>query len=275
MVVLHLCIFLLLFISLFIFLRKQTERYSGSSSCIITLTAYMGFENRFDNIDNVLGPLVATGQEIIVINEWDHNYTSYIDFMKKNYPNVRFIQKTKDDNGQARSLNILVRDHLLYSTKKYWIHWEDAWVCARPLLPDLVRIMDEHPQITQLQATDDWKEVSPKQTTDLGDAKILIPQHNYDKDIYEAINQVSLDSWPLFSLRPSINRLSFFQRHARDFYFLEDPHLWPIRFEWEFGRIFLRNNGVKAITKKPYAKRTAGCKSTYFKMFTAVPSLTK
>lgn len=271
MMILPLCLLLFVLVAIVLFWRKQTEYYPSSSSCIITMTTYMGFEDRFQHMDRVLGPLVATGQEVVVINEWDENHRVYADFMKTHYPQVRFVQKNPEDSGQPRSLNILVRDYLLHSEKKYWIHWEDTWVATRPLLPDLVRLMDSHPDITQLQATDDWKNLPPRQTLHRGDISVLVPQYAYDKDVYEMGSVLSLETWPLFSLRPSINRLSFFQRRARDFYFKEDPRLWPLLFEWEFGRIFLRNKGVKAITKKPYARRVKGSRSTYADMLTSGP----
>lgn len=269
-----LCLLLFVLIAVFLLWRKQTEHYDPSS-CIITMTTYMGFGDRFQQMDKVLKPLVATRQEMVVINEWDENYKSYIDFMRKNYPQVRFIQKNQEDGGQARSLNILVRDCLLHSGKKYWIHWEDTWVATRPLLPDLVRHMDQHPQVAQLQVTDDWKQMPSGHTMDLQGITVLVPQSRYDKDIYEMMDEMAHQPWPLFSLRPSINRLSFFQRHANDFYFLEHPHMWPLRFEWEFGRIFLRNKGIKAITNKPYAKRVKGHRSTYADMLTSVPHSTE
>lgn len=267
---LPLCLLLFVMVAVVLFWRKQTEHYDPFS-CIITMTTYMGFEDRFEHIDKVLKPLVATRQEVVVINEWDENYKTYIDFMRKNYPQVRFIQKNREDNGQARSLNLLVRDCLLHSEKKYWVHWEDTWIATRPLLPDLVQHMDHHPQVAQLQVTDDWKKMPSGQTHDFQDITVLLPQYRYDKDIYEMMDEMALQPWPLFSLRPSINRLSFFQRHANDFYFLEHPHMWPLRFEWEFGRIFLRNKGIKAITNKPYAKRVHGHRSTYADMLTSVP----
>lgn len=253
-----------LFVMLIFLWKKKTEYYQ-LPSCIITMTTFMGFENRFQTIPMILDPLVRTGQEIVIINEWSENSHVYINFMKKHYPKVKFIQKSNNDKGQARSLNILVRDYLLHSSKKYWIHWEDTWICSRPLIPELVDLMEKYPQISQLQITDDWQKIKNKK--DLGMIEIIIPQHDYTRNIYE-MEQLELGTWPLFSLRPSINRLSFFQRHGTDFYFLEDPYMWPLRFEWEFGRIFLRNKGVKAITKKSYAKRIQGHKSTYSKIIT-------
>lgn len=272
--ILNCCLLLFVLIAFYMVWKKQEEHYS-SSSCIITMTTYMGFEDRFHHIDKIIKPLVATGQQIVVINEWDVNHQFYIDFMRNHHPEIVFIQKSKEDSGQARSLNILIRDYLLHSEKKYWIHWEDTWVVTRPLLPDLVHFMEKHPHVSQLQATDDWKKMPLQQMIDLEDITILLPQHHHDKNIYEMMDTISLETWPLFSLRPSINRLSFFQRHANDFYFLEHPYLWPLRFEWEFGRVFLRNKGVKAITKKSYAQRIKGHKSTYADMLTSGPRSTE
>jgi hypothetical protein len=275
MFLLHLVLFLFICVCLVFFWRKQTEYYDDPSSCIITMTTYLGFEDRFDHLDKILKPLDATGQTIVVINEWDENCHTYVGFMETHYPEVVFIQKPEEDKGQARSLNILVRDYLLHSDKKYWVHWEDTWVATRPLLPDLVYLMDQHPQVSQLQVTDDWKKMPPSHTIEKNDITIIKPQHPYHQDVYEMKDRITLDEWPLFSLRPSINRLSFFQRHANDFYFLEHPHMWPLLFEWEFGRIFLRNKGVKAITNQPYAKRIKGHRSTYADMFTSCPHSTR
>jgi len=275
MLLLHFGLLLFVCVCLVFFWKKQTEYYHDPSSCLITMTTYLGFDDRFAHLDKILKPLAATGQTVVVINEWDDNCQTYVDFMKHHYPQVRFIQKTKEDSGQARSLNILVRDYLLHSDKKYWVHWEDTWVSTRPLLPDLVHLMDQNPQVAQLQVTDDWKKMSPSHTIEKKDITILKPQHDYTKDVHEMKDRITLEQWPLFSLRPSINRLSFFQRHSNDFYFLEHPHMWPLLFEWEFGRIFLRNKGVKAITNKPFAKRIKGHRSTYADMFTSCPHSTR
>lgn len=258
--------FLFLVLTLMLLWKKRMEFYQQQlPSCIITMTTFMGFEDRFQNVSKVLDPLVKTGQELVVINEWSQDASHYVEFMKKHYPQVTFLQKSKEDQGQARSLNLLIRNHLLHSSKKYWIHWEDTWVCTRSFYPEIVQMMETYPQVTQLQLTGDWKDFPRQQ--DLGCIRILLPlqhpqENNQTQTIYE-MKTMDISEWPLFSLRPSINRLSFFQRHAKDFYFLEDPYLWPLRFEWEFGRIFLRNQGIKAITQKPYTQRLDGHKSTY------------
>jgi hypothetical protein len=128
--------------------------------------------------------------------------------------------------------------------------------------------MDENPTVSQLQLTGDWKK-----PTDTDGLTILQPPKDIDATIsaYE-VSPSEMSAWPLFSLRPSINRLSFFQRHAKDFYFLEHPHLWPIRFEWEFGRTFLRNGGVKAVTNRAHAIRIRHHKSTYADLFNGNPT---
>ena len=267
----HLLFFLMAMVVLLILLfvvilwkQQPCEHYNDPSSCIITLTTFMGFEDRARSIVEVLDPLVRSGQEIIVINEWNDRCQEHVEFMKTNYPYVKFIQKTLKDKGQARSLNILIRDYLLHSDKKYWVHWEDTWTCTRPLFPEIVRVMDANPQVSQLQLTNDWN-MMPYQSRNK-DITILKPLHYHEKTIYD-VEQIEVGTWPLFSLRPSINRLSFFQRHGRDFYFMEDPNLWPLRFEWEFGRIFLRNKGIKAVANKPFAKRINNHKSTYSDLF--------
>jgi hypothetical protein len=49
--------------------------------------------------------------------------------------------------------------------------------------------------------------------------------------------------WPLYSIRPSINRVSDFTFGK----FSENPKFWPLKFEIEFGNRWMKQNNIKAI----------------------------
>ena len=51
-------------------------------------------------------------------------------------------------------------------------------------------------------------------------------------------------------LRPSVNRVSTVERVGR---FDEDPDLWPIRFEYEYGVRWVSAGGVKAVLEPSVA----------------------
>jgi hypothetical protein len=49
--------------------------------------------------------------------------------------------------------------------------------------------------------------------------------------------------WPLYSIRPSINRVKDYKIGL----FLINPEYWPLKFEIEFGERWMRNNNIKGI----------------------------
>jgi len=263
-------LFVVILIFVLLTCKENFRSFVRNEEYILTMTATMGFHNRFQYVVDIIKSLQQKNTFksclFVIINEWtsDQDSSFFTAYMAENFPDIHFIQKNRNDQGQARSLNILIRDYLLDGRYKYWIHWEDTWLCKKTFFPELIETMNENKDIVQLQLTADWlDDVSPKHQLERGNnIVVLIPQTKHLKSIFE-IDNINVDTWPLFSLRPSINRLSFYQQNTQDFYFIEDPHQWPLRFEWEFGRIFLRNKGVKAVVKSHYAERVKGYKSTY------------
>jgi len=58
-------------------------------------------------------------------------------------------------------------------------------------------------------------------------------------DVYDGC----CNNWPLYSLLPSINRVSVYTFGE----FSTDPALWPFVFEYYFAKKWLKNGGVKAV----------------------------
>jgi hypothetical protein len=95
--------------------------------------------------------------KFIIINEFNpDDTTDYSSIMKSNYPEVIFIQKTKEQIGQARTLNMILDFIKGYD---YWIHWEETWVAKRAFISEGINILNTS-NVTQLQLTNDWNDLS-------------------------------------------------------------------------------------------------------------------
>jgi hypothetical protein len=189
----------------------------------------------------------------LIVNEYSE--TPREDWTKKmatTFPYMTFIQKTKEQKGQAASLNIILDRIKPYD---YWIQWEDSWFPDRPFLARGYNIMNTT-TISQLQITRDngsvsWtnKDSNLSKTTD-GTEFIRIdpsPQLNkfLGRDTKDYTNDwIGQGGWPLFSLQPSINRVSDIYTLP---YFSNDPVLWPVKFEWDFARHWILNGNTKAV----------------------------
>lgn len=270
---------ILVFLFVSFMVVSSTESFHQDSQgheIILTMTTFMDKDNRLQNFQQFIHSFqehhpskyndgsIFKGYvgKVVVINEAGSN--DYTNFMKKNFPEIIFIQKDAKDQGQARSLNILIEKFLLRDKSlRYWIHWEDSWVVDRPLFPDLVDIMEKSPQVSQLQLTNDWRKGTSRSNT--GHCIIIHPdpELGMDMNVYQKLDTLDISKWHLYSLRPSIHRLSFFQEKLYPFYFLEDRNLWPIWFEWEFARHFVRCGGIKAISHHVYASRIPNHKHSY------------
>lgn len=255
---------LLIIFIIVLFLYVIMKKKKPKPRIIFTMTTFFQKQERFRNFKSFMDSFhfFHNGHQVsdfcadtVIINEWggDYDYTNYF---KTNFPRIFFIQKQKHDQGQPRSLNILINKFLRNGQYDYWVHWEDSWVLVRPIFPDIVRIMQKNPNIIQLQLTNDWEDIPPSRKIQGYKCYTLVPhpETNLFRNVYEE-PYLDLSRWPLFSLRPSINRLDFFQKNNHIFHFDEDPRLWPIWFEWEFARYFLMNHGVKAISSTYYTKR--------------------
>jgi hypothetical protein len=126
--------------------------------------------------------------------------------------------------------------------------------------------MQKNERICQLQLSSnnglaaDWSDVSNsrKRCSELdNETYCIIKEHpdrkkQYDHEWYE--------KWPLYSLRPSLNRVSEYSDLG---YFNTDPKYWPYLFEFMYGVTFVEHEKVKAIMVDSPYKRVQGHVSTY------------
>jgi hypothetical protein len=161
-------------------------------------------------------------------------------------------QKGPGGKGQARSLNAVLG--LLRALDRWdcWIHWEESWYATAPFLARALEVMAGQPEVTQLQLTRDLAMTGPD-FVHWGDSPHWV---RYTPQGGVQFMQVEVtpahlakiarrETWPVYSLRPSANRIRFYQQHD-DLLFDERPDAWPLVFEFAFGLEWMRRGGVKA-----------------------------
>lgn len=186
--------------------------------------------------------------KIVVINEYSEAGIK-ADFLKKEFPWITsIVNKTRKDKGQAGSLNIILK--MLGSKNKpsfdFWLHFEESWIVTKPFL----KICDEAMSlgVDQLQLTEDnWEEdhdysvVLPKTRKKIYIQTKHFPYKGYSHCIRTGNNSKSIeklcrdfgqDEWPLWSLRPGMDRVSKILSVGL---FNVSKAMWPVHFELDFA----------------------------------------
>lgn len=239
---------------------------NNNNGVIFTMTTYLSLPGKLDQFYAAMDSVIGSNVHVVVINEYTNNDNEdYAKRVKERYPSIEFVQKNEHQKGQARSLNMILDMIWGY---EYWVHWEESWIASNAsFLKKAINIMDHDKSITQLQFTPDWTDASLSRLDDHGDY-IIVSLHAQYKDIphdpknFDAlVSQYGLNvMWPLYSLRPSINRVKHYLGIGK---FDEDPKLWPVRFEYEYSLRWVDAGCVKAVIAPPVAMRQANHVSTY------------
>ena len=201
----------------------------------------------------------------IVVNEYSQRpKANWAKLVSQNYPFITFLQKGPQDVGHVKSLNML----LPYITPyKYWFHWEEGWQPTKPFLNSAFNVMDST-NITQLQLTNneqdkiDWMKRTTERKTCTNNYCII----HHSKEIDENLGEEKIKTfdqlvkyWPLYSLQPSLNRVSFY-----DFgQFSERKFPFPLVSEYDFAQRWYNKGGVKAVFKEGPLKRPNNYVSTH------------
>jgi len=243
------------------------KRPRGAHSIAFSCSTFMSRGNRRTEAINALRSIYQQHGDaerellgdLLVINEYDAaRREDYEDAVRSAIalPNLQFIQKGPDARGQARTLNMIL-DRL--AGYEFWVHWEESWVCTRPFLKQALDVM-ESTALTQLQITNDWLDVGEarltRTTTPSGTTYVRVAP---DSNTGRTGPDVRF-GWPLYSLRPSINRAEFCWRVGR---FDENPHMWPVRFERDFGTRWFRQGATKGVLVPAAAQVQPNHRSTY------------
>lgn len=253
---------------------EKSNDNDNDKKIVYTCTTYFDFnDNKFFDFCRSLdtffyyNPMSVTDVDFIIINEYSNTKKKDWDnIIRTKYPFIKFISKDKKDKGQARSLNMilnLIRDY------DYWIHIEEAWFCTRPFFNDVVKIMNTS-NVSQLSMNwywnrerVEWNDYYKKQIFNsyviIDEKPNTLTLEQYYKNGYSFEGT----SWSLYSLRPSISRVSDILKIGQ---FDEHPDAWPVMFEYEFGLKFKKHGLIKAYLLEPaYDRNWTKHQSTYTK----------
>ena len=188
----------------------------------------------------------------IVINEYSANpKDNWPAKMAQTYPFIEFIQKMKNDEGQTKSLNHLMSYLPSYT---YWLHWEESWYPTRPFLDEAWAAMDQT-DISQLQFTKnetgntDWMNFPRRCNHTTGICHIqhtpVLDQaiQDYKTRQIQPTEQEVAQTWPLYSLRPSLNRVAFYTFG----HFTLEKQPYPLTSEYDFAARWYQAGGKKAV----------------------------
>jgi hypothetical protein len=189
----------------------------------------------------------------IVINEYAPSpKANWGKLVKQKYPFITFLQKGMHDRGQVKSLNHILPYITPYT---YWFHWEEGWQPTRAFLNNAFHIMDTT-NISQLQLTS----LSHKPCKE--DYCIVPHSQEIDENLGEQKIKTQTQMvryWPLYSLQPSLNRVSFYTFGD----FSEKQFKSPIMSEYDFAQRWYQNGGIKGMLKDGSLKRPNGYVSTH------------
>jgi hypothetical protein len=219
---------------------------SHSDGVIFTMTCYLDFElqERWHRVARALRSVQTLHRpdmisRWVVVNEYSAKPRQDWAFkFAAEFPHVEFVQKAAADAGQARSMNMLL-ERVRASGCAWWVHWEEAWFASRECLERGLDVM-RNSNVSQLQMTRLNGQVSWMDTRASRRTSRVTPQGT----AYTLVARGPAGEWPLYSLLPSINRVSSFDGVPD---FPTDPELWPWTFESMFGQAWLDKGAVKAV----------------------------
>ena len=242
-----------------------------NNQILCTCTTYLSKPNKYNQLVTLLDSFINYNKnhfnligKFLIINEYGRKTNTVIDVLRRKYPHFTFINKTIHNNGQARSLNMIIN---VLKTKgyKYWLHLEESWECKGNFLKKVHNIMENH-NIAQLQLSNDWHNVLKNKALHVNSGKYHIELKFTDK--YKEYMKLTYNKtdhtgclWPLFSLRPGIDRV---ENILRSGLFCEDYKKRVVTFEYEFALNWIYNNDIiKAILVDPIFYRQPNHVSTY------------
>jgi len=261
---------------------NQSNHQISKPSIIFTCSTFFGKPNKLNQFLNAMNSIqqadIMLIDKFVVINEFDSDTrvseANFSKIVNDAFPFVEFIQKEEVDSGQARTMNTILKKIKGYD---FWIHWEESWIVTNNSFHDrdglfvqkAIDVMKREPSLSQLQFTPDWSDIESTRILHKEGYALISPHptyttlennvENYDKLQREYGMAVM---WPLYSLRPSMNRVSFLETESPGS-FQEEADLWPVKFEYDYGVRWLAAGAVKGIIEPPIAERQEGHKSTY------------
>lgn len=182
--------------------------------------------------------------------------------MQRQYQFLDLYQKTAQDQGQARSLNMIL-EKLTAGNYDYWLHIEESWRTVRPFLRLAMNALDDHPYLHQLQLYEAAYYLDHTHTRITEEVKVVALNSHVDLTSADPRHWRTYSySWPSYSLRPSLTRASFLRRHP-ELKFDVNPESFPVVFELDFAIRWQLLGGSMCALMEGATLRQEGHQSTY------------
>lgn len=142
----------------------------------------------------------------------------------------------------------MIRSMIASGGYEFQLQWEESWV-----MRDGVRLHNAMLEKMDAEGIDQLSFTGGSGVGDTAAVKVLLPEVKYEP-------LWSGGPWPLFSLRPGLNRASALETAGE---FDESARLWPIQFEYVYGLRWVACGLHKGEFVHPIAIRQEGHISTY------------
>lgn len=240
---------------------------------LVSVTTCLHLPRKYENVCNLLQSVVQshTNEDLemvntfLLVNEYSDPPPTYkTTQLQRTFPFLTVVNKEKHQKGQAFSLNTIL-DFVRSTPCKYWVHVEESWVVTRPFLREAVQFLESQPSIHQLQLYTASYYVNHTRTSLGGEkyAEQVALNSGVDVQGVEPTRWQDYSyAWPLFSLRPSVNRAEFL-RTNNHLTFSTDPTMWPVSFELKFAKQWCLDGGNMAAVLQPVVSRQENHVSTY------------
>lgn len=237
----------------------------------MTSTLHILGKHRF--VEEALSTLIVQHpDDALVIGRWllineysesNRDETSLIVHqLKRKFPFLEIIQKNVHDQGQANSLNIILRE-LRSSIYPYWLHIEESWRTVRPFLRQSLDFMEGHPYLHQLQLYHAAYYTSHTRTRITEDVEVIAIDSHIDlSDVNPRDWRTYSLRWPSYSLRPSLTQVNFLKANPA-LAFNVDPDWFPVAFEFDFALKWQQLGGSMCAVMQDAIVRQEGHTSTY------------
>jgi hypothetical protein len=202
----------------------------------------------------------------LLINEYSECHKEEVELMlqhlKARFSFLEVIQKSAYDQGQPKSLNIILRE-LRSGDFPYWLHIEESWRTMRPFLEWSVDFLDDHRYLHQLQLYQAAYYTSHTHTRITEDVEVIALDSYIDlTDVDPRDWHAYSLKWPSYSLRPSLTQVSFLKANPH-LTFNAEPAWFPVVFEFAFSIQWQLSGGSMCALSHAAVIRQEGHTSTY------------
>ena len=252
---------------------KCPRSKNASSRVLLSITTTLHIPGKHHFVREALSSLITHHPDHasiigrwLLINEYSESNQDEVKLMlqhlKASFPFLEIIQKSPYDQGQPKSLNIILRE-LRSGDFLYWLHIEESWRTVRPFLEWSIDFLNGHRYLHQLQLYQAAYYSSHTHTRITEDVEVIALDSHIDLTGVDPRDWRAYSlKWPSYSLRPSLTQVSFIKGNPH-LIFNAHPEWFPVVFEFDFSIQWQLSGGSMCAVNQEAVVRQEGHTSTY------------